>query len=1097
MSRNVLRDRDVAVNPSTRTVTLAKNVEATDVMLITNVTKNIVIYNFSDPALGFTSFTNTSTGASTTATMVLKYNTSLMSAQDQYQVIVEHDAETVGFEDEALDGVQKLRVASPQSLMDTDFEYSVQPSKWEALYQTANYPSFFAKSASGGSLPVSSIIGDGRTPRSTMTVTTETPHGLVSGNVVSVQDTNSALVEGTSLVLSAPTANTFTFTARGVVGGEQAFPNLTSAYGGDLFENAHIPGGQNTSALAAYGGTNTLVPFSATVDGAAPTSNVTVTFTNPHGLYPGTQLVITGTNSFDGTYIISKVPTPNSAIFNIGVQRAAITVPSTSQIIAKSDGYIIHRPADGGVSLTTYNNVPGAQTIRQTRRYFRYQSGKSIQFSTGAKFTPTFDVTSISLNGGAVGPAFVTVRTIQDHCLQIGAVVYIEGVETSRGAYNPFNGEFPVTEILDANTFRYAVTLTSTVAPVDLNPGGINVFAHAEKWEGACTRAGMFDEQNGFYFEFDGKEMAVARRFSYKEIFGRVSATKDSNVITGTTSQFRKQLIVGQNIVIKGTSYKVIQINSDTSMNVAPAYRGQTQSGLRALITQNIRVPQSQWNLDKMDGTGPSKYKFDVRKMQMVYIDYTWYGAGYVRFGMRGIDGRIVYFHKMPNNNINNSAYQRSGNLPARYEVTNEPVNMTRMIAGESGSLGSALNPTATTMWVEDAARWASTGGYLIVRDANNVEIMYYTSVGAFDPAKGGYPVTVQRRKTVTVSFPELPFTYGATDSLVTFTPDSSIAGTGGGSQVSVQTISQTCAPIISHWGSSVIMDGRFDNDQNYVFTAGMNKYLSIQPGTTRPLVAIRIAPSVDNAIARNFGIRELINRMQLQLVSTAVQTNGSFRIDGILNPAQLLYTNWTPAQLTRSSNQLTGTSGQNTMTIAVADTAGLTGITPGTVVASSSHAVGTTVVSVAGNLVTLSQANTANVVAGTTAVTFTPRTGYTGLPNDWTRDAVGSGSLAQVLYFDNTGSGPGNAQTASGFIYGGDSVFSFYSENGSATSYNATSQSLGTVRDLGTSILSGNGNVTSPSYPNGPDILVLTATNIGTSAANIGARISWTEAQA
>jgi hypothetical protein len=110
----------------------------------------------------------------------------------------------------------------------------------------------------------------------------------------------------------------------------------------------------------------------------------------------------------------------------------------------------------------------------------------------------------------------------------------------------------------------------------------------------------------------------------------------------------------------------------------------------------------------------------------------------------------------------------------------------------------------------------------------------------------------------------------------------------------------------------------------------------------------------------------------------------------------------------------------------------------------------------------------------------------------------VGSGSLAQVLYFDNSGPGAGNVQTASGRILGGDSVASFFTENGGGgTNYNVSNYDLRTVRDLGNSVISGDGNISSPSYPNGPDVLVLTATNIGAAVANISARISWIEAQA
>jgi hypothetical protein len=287
-------------------------------------------------------------------------------------------------------------------------------------------------------------------------------------------------------------------------------------------------------------------------------------------------------------------------------------------------------------------------------------------------------------------------------------------------------------------------------------------------------------------------------------------------------------------------------------------------------------------------------------------------------------------------------------------------------------------------------------------------------------------------------------------------------------------------------------MDGKFDDDSSFIFTGGMTKLLNVPAGITRPLVAVRLAPSVDNAIARNYGIRELANRMQLKMNSIGVTTNGQFRIDGILNPGRIEYTNWLPGQLTTTRSSVTGTSA--TLTIQVNDAAGTNGLVPGMLVTGTGIGASATIASVAANRITLSVPNT-GTVSGT--ITFTPRVGYTGIPNDWTRDLVGSGSLAQVIYFDNSGPGAGGVQASSGLITGGDSVASFYTENGGGTNYNVSNYDLTKIRDLGNSILSGNGNVSTPGFPNGPDILVLTATNIGPAAANISARISWTEAQA
>jgi hypothetical protein len=53
----------------------------------------------------------------------------------------------------------------------------------------------------------------------------------------------------------------------------------------------------------------------------------------------------------------------------------------------------------------------------------------------------------------------------------------------------------------------------------------------------------------------------------------------------------------------------------------------------------------------------------------MAYIDYSWYGAGKIRFGFKTVDGQVQYVHEFVHNNNLFESYFRSGNLPARYEV--------------------------------------------------------------------------------------------------------------------------------------------------------------------------------------------------------------------------------------------------------------------------------------------------------------------------------------------------------------------------------------------------------------------------------------------
>ena len=86
-------------------------------------------------------------------------------------------------------------------------------------------------------------------------------------------------------------------------------------------------------------------------------------------------------------------------------------------------------------------------------------------------------------------------------------------------------------------------------------------------------------------------------------------------------------------------------------------YRGSTQNGIVVTKTVDTRMKQSNWNIDVCDGTGPSGSCLDVNKIQMAYLDYSWYGAGKIRFGFKDTYGHVKYMHEFIHNNKLNEAY--------------------------------------------------------------------------------------------------------------------------------------------------------------------------------------------------------------------------------------------------------------------------------------------------------------------------------------------------------------------------------------------------------------------------------------------------------
>jgi len=79
-----------------------------------------------------------------------------------------------------------------------------------------------------------------------------------------------------------------------------------------------------------------------------------------------------------------------------------------------------------------------------------------------------------------------------------------------------------------------------------------------------------------------------------------------------------------------GIYFEQVGLNTSDGINPGIGTNNWVIRSFVSGIATETRIPQSQWNIDKMDGTGTSGYNLDLSKMQMFYIDYTWYGAGAV-----------------------------------------------------------------------------------------------------------------------------------------------------------------------------------------------------------------------------------------------------------------------------------------------------------------------------------------------------------------------------------------------------------------------------------------------------------------------------------
>lgn len=76
-------------------------------------------------------------------------------------------------------------------------------------------------------------------------------------------------------------------------------------------------------------------------------------------------------------------------------------------------------------------------------------------------------------------------------------------------------------------------------------------------------------------------------------------------------------------------------------------------------------VDQPAWNLDRLDGTGPSGINLRLEFTQILVIDFQALYTGRVRFGF-DIDGQIIYAHEFLHANIFTYPYVQTANLPIR-----------------------------------------------------------------------------------------------------------------------------------------------------------------------------------------------------------------------------------------------------------------------------------------------------------------------------------------------------------------------------------------------------------------------------------------------
>ena len=118
-------------------------------------------------------------------------------------------------------------------------------------------------------------------------------------------------------------------------------------------------------------------------------------------------------------------------------------------------------------------------------------------------------------------------------------------------------------------------------------------------------------------------------------------------------------------------------------------------------------IPQSSWNLDKMDGTGASKINLDFTKTQIFMMDFEWLGVGRVRFGFN-VEGVTYYVHELSAANSLTTVYMSTPNLPLRYQIINDGTGAA-----------SSINCICSAVISEGGREEVATNGYVSTANAS------------------------------------------------------------------------------------------------------------------------------------------------------------------------------------------------------------------------------------------------------------------------------------------------------------------------------------------------------------------------------------------
>ena len=178
------------------------------------------------------------------------------------------------------------------------------------------------------------------------------------------------------------------------------------------------------------------------------------------------------------------------------------------------------------------------------------------------------------------------------------------------------------------------------------------------------------------------------------------------------------------------------------------------QTGISTTATW---IPQTSFNVDKLDGNGPSGVLLDPQKLNVYQINFRWLGAGEMRFAVENpINGDMIFFHHIHYTNQNTDVHIDNPSLKIGYVAaslggtgTNVIVQGASMMGAVEGLISPTAQPTSATntrtAGMSSGTEWTVLGikNNVIHTNKINMREMILKSLSVGGTTAGGAPLTV------------------------------------------------------------------------------------------------------------------------------------------------------------------------------------------------------------------------------------------------------------------------------------------------------------------------------------------------------------------